>query len=88
MAPRFLQLDEFIKIFRMICKRGIWKTAYLNFLKDAHLQIPEEVQNKFWNWLNEGEQNPGLVPMKKFVDALEEMVSNDSAISKIGNMFR
>jgi Ca2+-binding EF-hand superfamily protein len=70
----FLQLDEFIKIFRMICKRGIWKTAYLNFLKDAHLQIPEEVQNKFWNWLNEGEQNPGLVPMKKFVDALEEMV--------------
>jgi Ca2+-binding EF-hand superfamily protein len=70
----FLQIDEFIKIFRMICMRGIWKTAYLNFLKDAQLQIPEEVQNKFWNWLNEGEPNPGLVPMKKFVDALESMV--------------
>jgi Ca2+-binding EF-hand superfamily protein len=79
----FLQIEEFIKIFRMICTRGIWKTAYLNFLMAAQLQIPEEVQNKFWNWLNEGEPNPGLVPMKKFVDALEAMVYSAGVLPSV-----
>ena len=40
----------------------------LRFLKDSYVYLPEEVITKLWNHLNEGEPNPGLVPLPKIVE--------------------
>ena len=93
------QVEEFDQILRFICSRGIWEKAYLQFLEDAKIELPEQarrreccvamsafrdvipkrnriggvlifslpqVLEKFWNYLNEGEKNPGLVPAARF----------------------
>jgi Ca2+-binding EF-hand superfamily protein len=76
----FLQVEEFDQILRFICSRGIWEKAYLQFLEDAKIELPEQVLEKFWNYLNEGEKNPGLVPMPKLLAELEKMVMSSGLL--------
>merc|ERR1719440_2775775 len=70
----YLKKDEFHKIVLSIAERGIWESAYRQFLEHAQVEIPEESTKGFWEHLNKGLVNPGLVPMKKFVDELELML--------------
>jgi len=79
----FLQLEEFSMVIEMICSRGIWQSAYVQFLQKNAIDLPEQVQVKFWNYLNEKELNPGLVPMEKLIGELEPMIMTSGVLSSV-----
>jgi len=79
----FLQMEEFDQITAMICKRGIWESAYLQFLEEACIDLPEQINTKFWNYMNEGEPNPGLVPIAKIIKELEIMIYSSGMIPEV-----
>lgn len=70
----FLGKDEFSQLIKNICDAGIWQRAFLDFLELNAIDLPEEVETKLWAYLNEGEENPGLVPIEKVCCELEQMI--------------
>jgi Ca2+-binding EF-hand superfamily protein len=72
----FLSLDDFSELIKTICDCGIWETAYLQFLEVNKIELPQQVKTKFWNYLNEEIDNPGLVPIDKVCDRLDRLIMN------------
>eukprot|EP00747_Dinoflagellata_sp_TGD_P069444 gnl/TRDRNA2_/TRDRNA2_156136_c0_seq2.p1 gnl/TRDRNA2_/TRDRNA2_156136_c0~~gnl/TRDRNA2_/TRDRNA2_156136_c0_seq2.p1 ORF type:complete len:508 (-),score=118.80 gnl/TRDRNA2_/TRDRNA2_156136_c0_seq2:9-1313(-) len=79
----FLDIEQFGDLLQTICERGIWQSAYIQFLELNQIDLPEQVTTKYWNYLNEGEPNPGLVPISKLCDELEAMIMTSGLLPSI-----
>jgi Ca2+-binding EF-hand superfamily protein len=79
----FLNLEDFSELIKYICECGIWEQAYIDFLEANKVDLPVQVRTKFWGYLNEESDNPGLVPIDKVCERLERMIMNTGMLQSV-----